>query len=577
MPVSNFYTATPRQKRDYLQMRYDSLKNERRRWLDVWKEISDYVDPFEGHYLTHNRHEREIKRNLILDNTANQAMNTLIAGLASGATSPARQWFKIVPNMNNQNNTKVPDDLKHWCADVEKLLIKTFHNTNTYNSLHSLYTQLCLFGVGVDIVSSDNNNVLNHTVLNAGEFCIQSDAYGVVNTLYRDFELTVAQLVQMFGYDNVSKTTRDLYDKGILEKRFLICHAIEPRAIRDPDSAKNTDMPFASYYFYLEGGDEDNGILQESGYKVFPALCPRWNVITGENYGKSPAIVALPNIKQLQAETKVKLECLELITNPPLIAPQSARQDAISIMPGAVNFSTGIDQTIKPIISGTGDINAIMQDILNLQKQIQSDFHADLFLLIQSATDDRKTATEIQALKEEKMLVLGPVVERLQHELLEPLINITLSHLDSAGLLPPMPQSAQPQQGENGQTSGGVEFELEFSSMLAQSQRAVDINSLDRMMAAVQAMAGVKPEILDNIDGDGLFDAYADRLSIDPSVCLNKDKVEEIRQQRQQALAAQQQAEQVQQGSAILSDLSAAQRNSAQASMATQHLEAVGM
>ena len=112
--------------------------------------------------------------------------------------------------------------------------------------------------------------------------------------------------------------------------------------------------------------------------------------------------------------------------------------------------------------------------------------------------------------------------------------------------------------------------------MLAQSQRAVDINSLDRMMAAVQAMAGVKPEILDNIDGDGLFNAYADRLSVDPSVCLSKDKVEEIREQRAQAQAQAQQLENAQQGAAMVSDLSAAQMNSAQASMATQSLDSVG-
>lgn len=575
--TSAFNQQSSVEKCNKLIMRYDDLKNERRKWLDVWREVSNFVDPFEGSYVSHNKVNREIDQSYILDNSATQALNTLVAGLASGATSPARQWFKIVPKSVKKNG-EVPDNVKRWCADVERTLIKTFHSSNTYNSLHSLYTQLCLFGVGADIISPDANNVLNHTVLNAGEFCIQSDSKGVVNTLYRDFELTAAQLIEMFGYENVNKATKIAYDNGKVEERFLICHAIEPRYIRDVQSIENTDMPYASYYFYLDSrGDESNKvILSEGGYNVFPALCPRWNVITGNNYGKSPAIVALPNIKQLQAETKIKLETLELVTNPPLIAPASARQDPISTMPGAINFANGIDQTIQPIISSTGDINAIMQDIALLQRQIQSDFHADLFLLIQSAQDDRKTATEIQALKEEKMLVLGPVIERLQHELLEPLISITIGHLQAANMLPPPPQDINEMDEQTGETKAKVEFDLEFSSMLAQSQRAVDINSLDRMMAAVQAMAGVKPEILDNIDGDGLFNAYADRLSVDPSVCLAKDKVEEIRQQRAEAQAQAQQLENAQQGAAMVSDLSAAQMNSAQASMATQSLDSVG-
>lgn len=560
-------------------MRYNDLKNERNRWLDIWKEVSNFVDPFEGQYVVRNRHDKDINQQYILDNSATRSLNTLVAGLASGATSPARQWFKIVPK-SIKLHSDVPDSVKRWCADVERILIKTFHNSNTYNSLHSLYTQLCLFGVAADIISPDVNNVLNHSVLNAGEFCIQSDAKGVVNTLYRDFELTAAQLIEMFGYENVNEATRVAYNCGKVEERFLIGHAIEPRYIRDVDSFKKTDMPFASYYFYLDGSgfnsEANKIILSEGGYEIFPALCPRWNVITGNNYGKSPAIVSLPNVKQLQAETKIKLETLELVTNPPLIAPASARQDPISTMPGAINFSTGIEQSIKPIISSTGDINAIMTDISLLQRQIQSDFHADLFLLIQSAQDDRKTATEIQALKEEKMLVLGPVIERLQHELLEPLINITIAQLQNFDMIPPPPPEINDMSGRDGEVRPKVEFDLEFSSMLAQSQRAVDINSLDRMMAAVQAMAGVKPEILDNIDGDGLFNAYADRLSVDPKVCLERDKVEELRAQRAQAQQQAQQLDNAQQGAAMLSDLSNAQMHSAEASMATQNLDSVG-
>lgn len=235
--------------------------------------------------------------------------------------------------------------------------------------------------------------------------------------------------------------------------------------------------------------------------------------------------------------------------------------------PGAVSFtgSTGVDQTIKPIISGVGDINAITQDILQLKQDIRRDFFVDLFLMVQQAQDDRKTATEIYALKEEKMLVLGAVVERLQHELLGPLVTMTFDKMREDNLLPPAPEII-----------ANAQLDLEFQSMLAQSQRAVDINAIDRMLANVQAVSASLPEVLDRINPDGLCDVYRDRLAVDPKIFRSTDEANELRQQRNEAMAQQQQSEQMQMGAGALNQLMQAQKAGAQASEATQSLDAVG-
>ena len=557
----NLSKATNKELHQHLLARFDELKRIREPWLKRWRDVSNYISPFSGKFSVSD-HSQSRNYDYILDNEGSRALNILTSGLASGATSPVRQWFKI--NTGDINNN-LALDVANWCSDVEHLLLKVFQASNTYNSLHMVYRELALFGVAVDLIYDDVNNVIRHHVLTAGEYCLGTNAYGIVDSLYREFQLTAVQAVKFFGYDNVSKEIKRCYDRGQLEEYFTFGHAIEPREDRNYSSKSNRDMPYASYYFELEG--QPNTILKESGFNYFPALCPRWEVLGSDPYGLSPSMTALPNIKQLQQETEVKAILLENLANPPLQAPSMSRQDPISLVAGSINYTqtTGNDFQIKPIVQGVGDINSITQDILQLKAGIKSDFFVDLFLLVQTAQTDRKTATEIYALKEEKMLVLGSVMERLQHELLAPLVSITFEKLLELDAIPIPPQALQ-----------GSGVEIEFQSMLAQSQRAVDINAIDRMISSTFAVSASIPDVLDRLNPDGLIDVYRDRLAVDPKIFRSKEEADQIRQQRAQMQQAQMQAEQLQTLGAGANQLAQAQKMGVDASLATQQLDPIG-
>lgn len=561
--IESFTKSSGHEKILYLRKRLDQLKTIRQPWLNRWEEVSDYICPYAGRFRV-NDHQETRNYDLIYDNEGGRALNILTSGLASCATSPVRQWFKLKTKELTKDNVDL--GIAKWCSDVEEILLGIFQKSNTYNSLHMLYRDLCLFGVGVDLVYEDPDTVIRHHIIPPGEYCIQVNEQGKVDTLYREFQLTVNQAVQFFGYDKVSKDIRTLYGQGELDQYFTFCHAIEPRNARDKKSKSNKSMPYASYYFCTDDSSDD--IIMESGFKQFPALCPRWDALSGETYGLSPSITALPNIKQLQIETQCKSDIVELAANPPLAVPATIHNKYARMMPGQVTYmtSTGVDQMIKPIYQTTGDINAITADIMQLKQDIRSDYFVDLFLMVQQAQDDRKTAAEIYALKEEKMLVLGSVVERLQHELLEPLVEITYAKLKEKNALPPPPQNLS-----------GRSIELEFQSMLAQSQRAIDINNIDRFFSFTQAANGVLPEIIDNINCDKLVRVYRDRMGVDPSIIRNQDEVDKIRQERYQAQQQQMQTEQGEAQGATLNQLMQAQKAGAEASMATQNLEQVGL
>lgn len=167
--------------------------------------------------------------------------------------------------------------------------------------------------------------------------------------------------------------------------------------------------------------------------------------------------------------------------------------------------------------------------------------------MLANGTNPQMTATEVAERHEEKLLMLGPVLERMHNEILDPMIEATFARMVEAGIVPPPPQELQ-----------GMDLNVEFVSMLAQAQRAIATNSVDRFVGNLGAVAGFKPDVLDKFDADRWADAYADMLGIDPELIVSGDKVALIRQARAEAAQQQAMAEQMAQGAKTARDLAAA-------------------
>lgn len=521
-------------KRDRLTSRWGQLRNERESWIAHWKEISDYLLPRSGRFLVDDRNRGDKRHNNIYDSTGTRALRVLAAGMMAGMTSPARPWFRLTTSDPQLDESAA---VKAWLADVTRLMQMVFAKSNTYRALHSMYEELGAFGTASTIVLADFNSVIHHYTLTTGEFAMAADHRGQVNTLYREFQMTVAQMVREFGRDNCSPTVQTLFDRGALEQWVTIMHAIEPRADRDVTKRDDRNMAWKSVYFE-HGGNEDQ-ILRDSGFKEFPALCPRWATTGGDIYGNSPAMEALGDIKQLQHEQLRKAQGIDYKTKPPLQAPTSLKSRDVDTLPGGISFvdSAAPNGGIRSAFEVNIDLSHLLADIQDVRERIKGSFYADLFLMLANGTNSQMTATEVAERHEEKLLMLGPVLERMHNEILDPLIEMTFSRMVEAGIVPPPPDELQ-----------GMELNVEFVSMLAQAQRAIATNSVDRFVGNLGAVAGIKPEVLDKFDADRWADAYADMLGIDPELIVPGEQVALIRKQRAEAAQAQQQAAMLNQG-----------------------------
>lgn len=531
-------------KRDKLYTRWGQLKTERATWWAHWQEISTYLLPRSGRFFVQDRDKGWRRHNNIYDNTGTRALRVLGAGMMAGATSPARPWFRLAtadPELNQYAPVKL------WLNDVTTRMQTVFQKSNTYRALHQLYEELGGFGTGASIILPDYNNIIHHYPLTTGEFCIATNYQGQVTTLYREFQKTVGEVVKEFGYKNCSTTVQNMYDRGTLDAWITLIHAIEPRSDRDINKKDSKNMPWGSYYFEV-GGNPDK-YLSESGFMKFPAVVPRWSTIGGDIYGSSPGMEALGDIKQLQHEQLRKAQGIDYKTKPPLQVPSSMKNRDVETLPGGVSFvdaaTTG--GGIRTAFEVNLDLSHLLADIQDVRERIRGAFYADLFLMLANATDTRMTATEVAERHEEKLLMLGPVLERLHNELLNPLIDITFERMIEADLLPPPPPELQ-----------GMDLSVEFVSMLAQAQRAIGTNSVDRFVANMGNVAQFKPDVLDKFDSDQWADAYSDMLGVDPKMIIANDKVAIIREQRAQAMQAQAQMNMMQQSAGIQKDLSAA-------------------
>ena len=528
--------------RDKLFTRWGQLKSERASWYAHWQELTSYILPRNGRYFRQDRDRGYRRHNNIYDSTGTRALRVLGAGMMSGATSPARQWFRLAtpdPELNSY------DPVKLWLDDVTKRMQRVFQKSNTYNALHQMYEELGCFGTAATILLPDYQSVIHHYPLTCGEDCISTDAKGRVCTLYREFEMTVSQVVKEFGLEKCSVSVQNMYHTGNLDQWVPVIHAIEPRADRDIGKRDAKNMPWGSWYF--EVGGEEGVFLRESGFQYFPALCPRWSVIGGDIYGNSPGMEALGDIKQLQHEQLRKAQAIDYQTKPPLQVPASMKNRDVETLPGGVSYYDGQSNGIKTAFEVNLNLQYLLNDIMDCRERVRGAFYADLFLMLANIPNTRMTATEVAERHEEKLLMLGPVLERLHNELLSPLVDITFTRMVASGAIPPAPPELQ-----------GMDLNVEFVSMLAQAQRAIGTNAVDRFVGNLGAIAQMKPDILDKFDQDQWADVYADMLGVDPSLIVADKDVALLRDARNRALAAKEQAAVMQQQSQTVKNMAQA-------------------
>jgi len=538
--------------RKHLEMLRTQLESERSSFISHWRDIAEHTNPRRVRFSTYDTNKGDKRNQKIIDSTGMLALRTLRSGMMSGITSPARPWFKLtVSDPRKAESSQV----KEWLDEVSRRMTSVFLRSNLYNVLPIVYSDMGEFGTACMYMEEDPDDVIRFYPFAAGSYCISNNHKLKVDTFYREFRLTVRQVIQKFAQDPVDPknidwskikvSTKAAWENGNIEEWIDIRHFIIPNPDYKQGSLLSERKKYISIYY--EAGtninkqtfsdtDDDKKYLSISGYDYFPVLAPRWEINGEDVYGTScPGMECLGDVKQLQLGEKRGLQAIEKMVNPPMTGPSSLRNQKASILSGDITYidSKEGQAGFRPV----HEINFRIQELEMKQQQIRSriqrSFYEDLFLML-AQTDRRQiTAREIEERHEEKLLALGPVLEQLNQDLLDPLIDNTFDIMLNAGMIPPAPKEL-----------GGENLKVEYISIMAQAQKLVGIGAVERFAGFVGQAAAVDPRVLDKVNGDQLIDVYSDLVSLPTGIVRTDDEVAELRNQREQAIAQQQQAEQ---------------------------------
>ncbi|EKY1953218.1 phage tail protein [Cronobacter sakazakii] len=516
--------------KEQLTKQLGMLEQERTTFEPHWRELSDFIIPRGSRFLTSEANRGDRRNNKIVDPTATMANRTLSSGMMSGITSPARPWFKLAtpdPEMMDYGPVKL------WLETVQNRMNDMFNKSNLYQSLPIIYSSLGTFGTGALAVLEDDEDVIRTMPFPVGSYYIANSPRLSVDTCFRKFSMTVRQLVREFGLNNVSSSTKSAFENGTYEKWVDVVHAVYPNMNRETGKMNAKNKAFRSVYFEV-GGDNDK-VLRESGYDEFPIMAPRWEVNGEDVYGSScPGMIALGQVKALQLEQRRKAQQIDKQTNPPMIGPTSLKTQRVSLLPGDITY---VDQVtgaegLRPAYMVNPNLGDLLGDIQDTRQLINSAYFVDLFMMLQNVNTRSMPVEAVIEMKEEKLLMLGPVLERLNDEFLDPLIDRAFSMMARKNMLPPPPDVMQ-----------GMPLHIEYISVMAQAQKAIGLSSLERFVGFVGNLASAKPEALDKLDVDQAIDNYAVMSGVSPTVVVPQEQAQQTRndraQQQQQAMALQ--------------------------------------
>lgn len=513
-----------------LKATLEALREARLPNWTLWRMLADYYLPRRYTWLLSptERKTKTAHNPFILDGTGTKCARTLASGMMNGVTSPARPWFKLrLAGLDDDADNPA----RLWLDEVTRRMLIVMAQSNFYNALAVMYLDLVIFGTAAMLIYEDRESVIRCFNPNLGEFYIAQSDRLQVNTFAREFEYTVAQCEQRFGRENLSDTLKEKCKAGgaKLQEPVAITHLIEPNTYSDPNIGKR--FPFREYYW--ETNATSGGVLSAKGYFELPGIFPRWETSGNDAYGNSPGMDAMGDVIQLQHETKKKGQGLDKMVSPPMVADIQLKNKPTALLPNGVTYVAGQNNVgMKPAYEIRIPLQELTMDIREVQSRIAETFHNDLFRMI-SQLETVRSATEIDARQEEKLVLLGSVLERFENEALDPGIDRIFGIMQRSGLIPPAPDGIQTRT-----------LEIQYESILSVAQRAVGVVPTERWLTLIGNVAAIYPKALNIPNFDQILVDYGNAIGV-PARGINPlDMIKELGAQQDSIAQQQEQANQ---------------------------------
>jgi hypothetical protein len=461
--------------------RHDRLKSNRSIWESHWQELAERIWPDRALFLTNNQTPGEKRTEKMFDATAALALTRFSAAMESMLTPRTAKWHKLRVGDEKLNESPV---IQRYLDEVTNILFRVRYSAkaNFASQANEGYMSIGAFGSGGLFIEDMLGRGIRYKSMDLANTYFCENNHGIIDTVHRTFKYSARQAMQHFGEKNLSDKIRQAYDKEP-DKEFDFLHCVKPNEEIQRGDRSYRGMEYASYYI----GVDDRIVVEEGGYRTFPYAMGRYITTPGETYGRSPAMLVLPDIKMLNEMKKTIIRGAHLAVRPPLLLQEDGALQAFDMRPDALNFG-GVDSNGNPLVHplNTGGDHRLGLDLIEAQQRVIND--AFLVTLFQILVDQpTMTATEAMLRAQEKGALLAPTMGRQQSEMLGPMIERELDILAYAGALPPMPQEL---------IDAGGNIEVEYVSPLNRAQRAEEGVAIMRTFEAIAPLAQIDPRVM---------------------------------------------------------------------------------
>lgn len=510
--------------------RQDSLEAKRGNWTGTWREIDNFVAPQPDLFNGNRPVGGTQKTEFIFDSTATLCLDMFSAAMESIATPRTQRWHKLSsgdPLLDKNHDVQV------YLDSLCDILFSIYNNPrgNFASQTNEVYRSVGKFGTGCIFIDDAVGDSIRFKSVHLSEIFIAENSVGLIDTVFRKFQFTAYQAADFWGVENLPEVIVKSLDKDP-DMKFWFVHAVQQNKDWMPGRLDYKGMMFSSVYVSVEGKQ----IVSEGGYRTFPYAVLRYYTNTNEEYGRSPVMDVMPDIKTLQ---KIERSCLradEMTTNPPILLPDEMQfTGGFASKPGALNYG-GMSQEGRQLAMPLqiGANTQVGNDRANQKRElINSAMKIKLFqVLVQTPN---MTATEAMYRQQEKGALLAPLMGRIQAEFLGPIIERVIDILAHAGMFPEMPDALVEREGN---------IDIQYQGPLHRAQMADEGIGIMNTLQTAASIAQYDPTILKLFKYDVAMrklaiinGAPADMIKSDEEVAADKE-AEAQQQQLQQIMQA---------------------------------------
>ena len=504
---------------------FNSLEGNRGTWESHWEEIAERVLPRHSGAFVGEQTGGAKRTQKVFDSRPMIALERFAAVMDSMLTPRQQMWHNLratIPELNK--NFEVQD----WFYKVNHILYDARYSpkANFAGQNSERWISMGAFGTGALFIDFDAASGLRYRHVNLKNLFLRENHQGIVDTVFRKFQLTPRQALQRFDENMLSdEILKAAKNPAMSERQYDFLHVVRPRDDYDPNRRDARGKPWGSYYIEVKS---KMYVEEPGGYNSFPYSISRYITAPDEVYGRSPAMMALPDIKMLNEMSKTDIRAAHKLIDPPILLHDDGIMGGgmkVDMRPNGLIYG-GVDrngrQMVQPFNTGARvDISDTKMD--QRRTAIDDAFLVTLFQIL--VETPRMTATEALIRSQEKGMLLTPTMGRQQSEAVGPGIERELDLLSANKLLPPMPDALVEAEGE---------YEIVYDSPMSRMQRAEELVGVQRTMELLTPFAQINPEVLDIFDPDELARLTSEVSGVPTPVLRSPESIEEVRTQRQE-------------------------------------------